>query len=206
MDYYRANQFNTVHIGEFVTEPLNLAKPKLAVVMPVFNQRPFYFREAVESILRQSYTGEVLLIIVDDGSTEPKLLELLEKYSKDPRVISLKNPNNMGVAHSLNTAIDHASQLDPPVKYIARMDSDDISLRERLLTQVNYLELNSSVDICGTAMIVLRQNLEPKIVSPPTLNPLIKFALTFYCSLGHPTIMFRASKANIIHYEVEGPH
>lgn len=58
--------------------------------MPVFNQRVHYFREAVESILRQSYT-EFTLIIVDDGSNEPKLLEHFEKYAKDPRIVVIKN-------------------------------------------------------------------------------------------------------------------
>jgi len=42
------------------------------------------------------------LVIVDDGSTEPKLLEHMEKYSKDPRIIVLKNEKNSGVAFSLN--------------------------------------------------------------------------------------------------------
>ena len=69
---------------------------------------------------------------MDDGSTESKLLEYMEKYSKDPRVMVLKNEKNSGVAFSLNHGLKCAAELDG-VKYIARMDSDDISLKERLM-------------------------------------------------------------------------
>ena len=147
--------------------------------------------------MRQSYT-EWHLVVIDDGSTEPKLLEAIEKHRSDQRITVLRNEKNMGIAISLNIGIEHASKLG--VKYIARMDSDDISLRDRLLAQVNFMESKSVVDVCGTNMIILRQNAEPRIVSMPTLGSLIRYNLTFYCTLGHPTIMFRASKAHLFVY------
>lgn len=57
--------------------------------MPVFNQRVHFFREAAESVLRQTHT-ELCLIIVDDGSTDAKLLEHMDKYGKDPRVTVIR--------------------------------------------------------------------------------------------------------------------
>jgi glycosyltransferase involved in cell wall biosynthesis len=72
--------------------------------MPVFNQRIHFFRDAVESVLRQSYTT-FKLIIVDDGSTDSKLIDLMESYSKDLRVLLVKNAVNKGVAFSLNVGI-----------------------------------------------------------------------------------------------------
>jgi len=56
----------------------------------------------------------------------------MEKYSKDPRIILVKNEKNSGVAFSLNHGLQRAAELNG-VKYIARMDSDDISLKERLM-------------------------------------------------------------------------
>lgn len=56
LNHYKLNQFNSVHIGAFVTEPALVStvaqKPIVGVVMPVFNQRVHFFREAVESVLR----------------------------------------------------------------------------------------------------------------------------------------------------------
>lgn len=53
----------------------------------------------------------------------------------------VKNPVNKGVAFSLNVGIQTAGDL-PDVKFIARMDSDDICFKDRLLQQVNFMELN----------------------------------------------------------------
>ncbi len=72
--------------------------------MPVFNQRVHFFREAVESVLRQTYT-DLHLIIVDDGSTDAKLIHYMENYSKDHRVTLVKNETNQGIAVSLNLGI-----------------------------------------------------------------------------------------------------
>ena len=67
----------------------------------------------------------------------------------------VKNPVNKGVAFSLNVGIQTARDL-PDVKFIARMDSDDICFKDRLMAQVSFLELNPNIDICGTSMIILR--------------------------------------------------
>jgi hypothetical protein len=137
LEHYRLNQFNSVHIGAFVTMQgittisIKQEKPKVAVVMPVFNQRVHFFREAVESVLRQTHT-ELCLIIVDDGSTDAKLLEHMDKYGKDHRVTVIRHATNRGISAALNTGIQMAKDL-PGVQYIARMDSDDICFKDRLL-------------------------------------------------------------------------
>lgn len=90
-----------------------------------------FFREAVESVLRQTHT-ELCLIIVDDGSTDAKLLEHMDKYGKDHRVTVIRHATNRGISAALNTGIQMAKDL-PGVQYIARMDSDDICFKDRLL-------------------------------------------------------------------------
>ena len=61
--------------------------------MPVFNQRVHFFREAVESVLRQTYTDLHLII------------HHMENYAKDHRVTLVKNETNQGIAVSLNLGI-----------------------------------------------------------------------------------------------------
>jgi glycosyltransferase involved in cell wall biosynthesis len=78
--------------------------------MPVFNQRVHFFREAVESVLRQTYS-DFWLVIVDDGSTDAKLLQHIDNYGKDPRVTIVKNSSNKGIAFSLNSGIQVAKGL-----------------------------------------------------------------------------------------------
>jgi hypothetical protein len=65
------------------------------------------------------------------------------------------------------------------------------------------MEFNPHVDVCGTNMIILKQNSEPKIISMPTNDSLIRLNLLFYCCLGHPTIMFKASKASQFTYSLD---
>jgi len=55
----------------------------------------------------------------------------MDNYSKDPRIVLVKNAQNKGIAFSLNHGIKIAKDL-PNVQYIARMDSDDICFKERL--------------------------------------------------------------------------
>ena len=83
------------------------------------------------------------------------------------------------------------------------MDSDDICFKDRLMAQVSFMEMNPSIDICGTSMIILRQNTEPRVITMPSNDAIIRFNMIFYCCLGHPTVMFKASKANLLQYAQE---
>lgn len=114
----------------------------ISVVMPVYNTREEYLREAIESILDQTFT-DFEFIIVDDGSDE-KTKRILYSYDDD-RVIVVTNNENIGITKSLNKGISIANG-----KYIARMDSDDISLRDRFEKQVTYLETHQDINILGT--------------------------------------------------------
>lgn len=114
--------------------------PQVSVVMTVYNGAPTLV-EAVESILGQTHNN-FELIVVDDGSTDATF-ELLKLYAdRDNRVIIIRNRDNMGVANSLNTAIEMASG-----QYIMRADADDISLTYRMERQLAFLEANHEVGL-----------------------------------------------------------
>src|SRR3954451_4203431 len=100
---------------------------KVSVLMPAFNAE-HYILEAVESVLSQTHT-DFELIIVDDGSTD-NTLSVVEPYArKDKRVKVISHPN-MGISHSLNRALDLASN-----EWIVCMHADDIMLPNRIERQ-----------------------------------------------------------------------
>jgi len=99
-------------------------------------------REAVESILNQTFR-DFELIIIDDCSTDESVEYL--KNIKDERVRIIRNSINLGVTKSLNVGLAQARG-----KYIARMDSDDISFPERLQKEYDYMETHPEAVMCGS--------------------------------------------------------
>ncbi len=120
------------------------AEVPLSVIMPVWNAKR-YIRKAIDSILNQTFSN-FEFIIVDDGSTD-RTLDLLQQYEKkDSRICIISRPNT-GIVGALNDGIKAAQGI-----FIARMDSDDIALPERLNLQVAYLEKNPNCVILGTSI------------------------------------------------------
>lgn len=115
--------------------------PKASVLMAVYNGEK-YVPEAINSILSQSFT-DFEFIIVDDGSTD-RSLQIINSH-QDPRVKVVRNPQNLGLTRALNIGLDLARG-----EFIARMDSDDVSLPERLARQVAYMDACPEVGVCGT--------------------------------------------------------
>lgn len=116
--------------------------PAISVVMPTHNTPVPWLKEAVESILNQTF-GDFEFLIIDDGSTNdsPSYLAAID----DPRVRVITNPENIGITKSLNVGLRAARG-----KYIARMDSDDISEKERFAKQYAHMETHPETVICGT--------------------------------------------------------
>ena len=96
--------------------------PKVSVLLPVYNAEK-YLQEAIDSILRQTFTDFELLLI-NDGSTDGSE-EVIRQYHDD-RIVYIKNDGNKGLIYTLNRGIEAAKGT-----YIARMDADDVSLPER---------------------------------------------------------------------------
>lgn len=160
-------------------------KPLISVVMPVYNGERF-LRDAVESILKQSF-ADFEYIIVDDGSTD-QTSQILEEYRLlDSRIYIHANPTNKGIIKSLNTGCELSSG-----RYIARMDADDISLPNRLEKQLDYLEWHSEVGILGTSAEIIDK--EGNAIGEVRLSdsPLeTKWQMFFENRLMHPTVMMR---------------
>lgn len=116
----------------------NVKDPKITVLMSVYNGEK-YLREAIDSILNQTFMDFEFLII-NDGSID-KTADILQSYT-DPRIRIVNNEENMGLTKSLNRGLKIARG-----RYIARMDADDISYPRRLEVQYEYMEKNPDVGI-----------------------------------------------------------
>lgn len=122
--------------------------PLVSILMPVYNAEKF-LREAIESVLNQSYKN-FELILINDGSTD-NTQKIIDSYH-DPRIKKF-NQDNMGVSRSLNRGIDLAKG-----EYIRRHDADDISRPNMLETQVNFLKENPSIDFVSTQIAFMSPN------------------------------------------------
>ena len=163
----------------------NCSTPQITVLMPVYNGER-YLREAIESILGQTYIDFEFLII-DDGSIDNSL-NIIDSYN-DQRINVVRNERNIGVAASLNRGLDLAKG-----EYVARMDADDISYPTRLEKQVRFLDSHSEIPMVGTQTQTIDQ--EGKINSSyqkkfSTSNIGIRWSLMFDNSFSHSSVMFR---------------
>lgn len=105
-----------------------------------------YLREAVDSILQQTFT-DFEFVIVDDGSTDSSWQILTEYSIKDSRIVLIQNEKNLGLEKSLNKGLAATKG-----EYLARQDADDISLPERLQLQVNFLDTHQTVGAVGSSV------------------------------------------------------
>lgn len=161
-----------------------MTQPTVSVVMPVYNAEK-YLRQAIESILNQTFKDFEFLIF-NDGSTDESA-NIVEFYTRrDTRIIFFNYQQNTGYLKHLNQGIIEAKG-----KYIARMDADDISFPERFEKQVTFMEDNQEIGVCGTWFSIFSDSttINEKVKRHPMTDIEIKIALLRYCCFGHPTIM-----------------
>ena len=168
---------------------------KVSVIMATYNTPKEYLINAIESILNQTYSN-IEFIIVCDGSVAD--YDIVKKF-KDKRIKIILHENNKGLPSSLNEAINMATG-----EYILRMDSDDISLKDRIKEQVQFLEKHNKIDICGMYAKVFGE--KNYIMTVFMHNPkYIGSQLLYRTCLVHPAVAFRASifKSENIRYDEE---
>lgn len=154
----------------------------VSVILPVYNGEK-YLREAVDSILNQTFK-EFELLILNDGSTD-STEEIIKSYS-DER-IRYFNLEHRGLPSTLNFGL-----LKAKYDYVARMDADDICHPKRFEKQMDFLVNNPSVDILGTNILRIYEGKKLKEkIRLPEKNTFIKNQLSSKCCIAHPTIMFK---------------
>lgn len=160
--------------------------------MPVYNSE-LYIKEAIDSILNQTFS-DFEFIIIDDASTD-KSVEIIKSYT-DSRIKLIVKPQNLGYTNSLNYGLKIAKG-----EYFARMDSDDISLPTRFEKQVTYLNNHRDTVLCGANYSILGTDIVHQL--PENHNEIQIRFIRNNC-FAHPVVMLRKSvlDENAISYDV----
>ena len=157
--------------------------PKVSVIMPVYNGEK-YIRESIDSIIFQTLKDWELIIVNEYGSN-CKTTNIIKEYvKKDSRIKIIQNDSKLGISESLNIGI-----LNSNGEYIARMDSDDISGKNRLKRQVEFLDSNSDIGAIGIQPTVFgdehwewNSEVDPEVIRAESI---------FFQPILHPTAMIR---------------
>ncbi len=161
--------------------------PEISILLPVFNAE-HYLREAIKSLLNQTY-GDFELIIIDDGSVDNSM-NIASEF--DDKRIRLFHKNHQGLIESLNFGIERAGG-----RWIARMDADDVVLPNRFKLQQEYLSNHKDVvAVGGAAYLIDSEGIRTGrcVVPPNDHDALLRNIL--YCggepTLIHPTVMMQS--------------
>ncbi len=157
--------------------------PLVSVLMPVYNTER-HIREAIDSILNQTYIN-FEFVIINDGSKDESA-SVINSY-KDSRIKLITNSDNKGLIYSLNYGISQCTG-----KYIVRMDADDISLPERIFEQVKFMEDNPEVGVCGCDYIQFSKTSEKRYNALNDHDEILSFMI-FNSSVIHPSLIIRGS-------------
>lgn len=160
-----------------------MKSPKVTVLMPVYNGEK-YLRDAIESILKQSFIDFEFLIF-NDGSTDDSE-KIINSYS-DSRIKLINNEKNIGLVNTLNKGLETAIG-----EYIVRMDCDDVSLKNRLTVQVEFMDRNTNIGASGSYYCRLL-NGKKAIMDFPLSQDELKCFMLFICPIAHPTAIIRRS-------------
>jgi len=163
--------------------------PLISVIMPVYNAEK-YLAQAIESILKQTYTN-IEFIILNDGSTDSSFKIIKHYEAIDFRLKVINSEVNKGLIYQLNLGLGCARG-----EFIARMDADDIANLTRLETQQRFLLDNSKVSVVGCGVITI--NGKGDFIGQaefPSSQDHVFWESFFKCPISHPTTMFYRSVA-----------
>ena len=155
-------------------ERLNDKNPEVTVIIPAYRCAKT-IDQAIQSVLIQDVS--VIILVINDQSPDD-LDQVMEKYTKDSRVIYVKNERNLGAAASRNKGVAMAR-----TPYIAFLDSDDCWRAGKLKKQLACME-NTNIVLCSTA----RELMDVNGVKTGRIFP-VKEHLTYKEILKHNSIV-----------------
>lgn len=158
---------------------------KVSIIMSVYNDEK-YLADAISSMLKQTYQN-LEFIICNDCSTDGSEQIIKKFMEQDERIVYFKNDKNLGLAASLNKCLTIVTG-----DYVARMDSDDYSLEDRLEKQVEFLDKNEWCSVIGGQMVYMNGD---NVVDYTNVSnykiEISKEDVMKRVSIAHPTVMMR---------------
>ena len=126
-----------------------MKKIKFSVLMSIYyKEKPANLKLALDSVINQTYKPSEI-ILVEDGPLTQELDLLIDNYrSKYYFIKIIKLKKNQGLGNALNVGLKHCKY-----EYVARMDTDDISLPNRFEKQFKFIESNPEYDVIGSNII-----------------------------------------------------
>lgn len=169
------------------------AKPmKISVLLPIYRTNEKFLREALESVLKQSF-ADFELLLLDDCPENTR--EAVVREFADERIVYLKNETNLGIAGSRNKLVSRAKG-----EYIAVLDHDDIALPTRFEEQVKFLDANPEVGVVGSWTEEFPRK---RTIRWPQAHEAIVARLTQGCAIPHTASMIRRAVLKDVKYENE---
>lgn len=118
-----------------------MAPPQFSIITPVYNPPPRFLRAAVRSVQAQTFS-DWELILVDDHSSDPQVIPILEEAAaSDPRIKLVRRAENGGISAASNDAIAAASG-----EFIALLDHDDLLRAHALETMAAAIDAEPQAD------------------------------------------------------------
>jgi len=160
---------------------------KISIIIPCYNAGK-YIREAVDSIVNQTYRNLEILLI-DDGSVDDTKAIISEYAQQDKRVVPVFNDKNIGLIRTLNIGVKKTTG-----DFIARMDADDISVLNRIEILYNTFVTDPDIDVVSAAYYYLTVDgrVIRKAYPKATLSKALQFVSFFCTPVNHPCVMARA--------------
>ena len=155
---------------------------KVSVLTPIYKTDERFLREAIESVLAQTF-ADFEFLLLDDCPEDSR--EAVVRSYDDPRIVYLRNDRNLGISASRNRLLDLAKG-----EYIAVFDHDDICRPERLEKEIAYLDAHPE---CGVVSSWTRLTSNGSINTYPENDHEIKLLMMDVCALWHPASMIRKS-------------
>lgn len=160
-----------------------------SVIMSVYkNDNPEQLDVALDSIINQTLPPSEIVVVVDGPVPETLSRGLEDKKSVFPQLRTLYQDKNVGLGGALRIAVENAQY-----NYLARMDSDDISLPNRFELQMNEFKKDDTLSLVG-GMITEFAETPENIISKrilPCSDAEIKQFMKSRCGVNHVTIIVK---------------
>lgn len=165
---------------------MDTSTPLVSVIVPSFNVEPHIVRSSLESIRNQTFSNFECIVV--DESNNFGLAEACRSVcAEDPRFIYVHPTERLRLPNSLNLGISLARG-----KLIARFDSDDICMPDRLALQVAFLEAHPDISIVGGSVKIIDEDGQSLSYRryPESFAKIAK-GMQLTTTMAHPTVMFR---------------
>jgi glycosyltransferase involved in cell wall biosynthesis len=168
-----------------------LYNAKYSVLMSIYyKENPNYFRKSVISMLEQTVKPDEI-IIVKDGQLTIDLDIVIDEFKHESTIKIISLPENRGLGEALNIGMEHCNN-----EIIARMDTDDISIKDRCEKQLAMFLKNNTLSIVSSSVCEFSE--DPNIINSIKRLPLNHEDIVKYAKMrnpfNHPAVMFKKSE------------